>query len=735
MIPTQLQTMRFNRVRFKDKRALEKGWQNKPYSYNEINKFFPQENYGVLCGKELRVLDDDTEKKGLIKIFIDNFGETFRVRDHLYFKFDNEYNKKIIFMNGKYHLGELQGEGTYVVGAGSTHPSGDIYEQKNELDIITISYDKFVEVFGEFIKQNGDVKKQDIVYNYEEDDFIKSIKDKWEVGNRQELAMEVSGYLRKNKRLGLDSCLSIVEGIARDCNDEEISQRLNAVRSTYEKDEKDIKGISGLKERGIIKQPQNVFTNRISQAEIYHKENPFFNDENKIWGTWCEREFKWKKGDEIEILGKIYNNGGVDIVTSKERTEITNALKHVGRFNQPKPIKNSWIQYKERIFDVETGEDFEASPEWYVTNPISYSMGGSEETPMIDELFASWVGEDHKQELYEIIAFAQAPEYFIHRIICLIGSGANGKSTYLSLMRRYLGDDNVVSSSLEALMKVRFEGSKLYKKLVCLMGETNFGTLTQTDYIKGLSGGDKMRIEFKGKDGFDAVNYAKLILATNSLPTTADKTDGFYRRWKIINFNNTFKKEKNVLEKIPEEEYNNLARKCFRILQELWKDRIFTNDGNFEERKANYEKHSNPLSLFLEENFEKDVNADYPNDEFREQFLVYLEDHGFRELTPKTINQQLQLNGFEVKQIKRGGVNRRRILGIKSKKVTEVTKVTENHFHFPCIKQTQSSVTSVTCVTDPKKTGFLCPECNSPTKETPTHYICTSDNCGGYIKK
>ena len=137
----------------------------------------------------------------------------------------------------------------------------------------------------------------------------------------------------------------------------------------------------------------------------------------------------------------------------------------------------------------------------------------------------------------------------------------------------------------------------------------------------------------------------------------------------------------------------------------------------------------------LEENFEKDVNADYPNDEFREQFLVYLEDHGFRELTPKTINQQLQLNGFEVKQIKRGGVNRRRILGIKSKKVTEVTKVTENHFHFPCIKQTQSSVTSVTCVTDPKKTGFLCPECNSPTKETPTHYICTSDNCGGYIKK
>lgn len=251
-IPSQLKGMRFNRVRFKDKKAFEKNWQNKPYSYEEIQKYFPAENYGVLCGTELRVLDDDTKDKRLIKLFIENFGETFRVRDHLYLKFDNGHYKKIIFNSPKEHLGEIQGEGTYVVGAGSTHPSGEIYEQKNDLPIKTISYNKFAEVFGDFI--NGSTETREILetkYNSEDDDFIKSIKAKWNEGDRQELAMSLAGYLRKNKRLGLNSALSIIERIARDCNDNEINQRLSAVQATYEKDEDEVKGISGLDEKGI----------------------------------------------------------------------------------------------------------------------------------------------------------------------------------------------------------------------------------------------------------------------------------------------------------------------------------------------------------------------------------------------------------------------------------------------------------------------------------------------------
>jgi len=177
-IPTQLKGLRFNRVRFKEKRAFENGWQNNPYTYKQIHQFFPQENYGVICGKEVRVLDDDTSKKGLIQLYHNNFPETMEVRGHIYFKFDNGHDDKIIFeskellfpdSNGKLspHMGELQGEGTYVVGPGCKHPSGEIYQLKKDLPIATISYDKFKEVFGEYFKE----KKRKIIRDHKPSDW------------------------------------------------------------------------------------------------------------------------------------------------------------------------------------------------------------------------------------------------------------------------------------------------------------------------------------------------------------------------------------------------------------------------------------------------------------------------------------------------------------------------------------------------------------------------------------
>ncbi len=181
-IPKQLMGLRFNRVRFKEKRAFENDWQNKAYSYEEISKYFPRENYGVICGEDIRALDDDTPKEGLKKLYHENFPETLEVRGHIYFKFDNHYADKIIFNHptlefpdskGKKtpHMGELQGTNTYVVGPGSTHPSGETYDIVKDLPIVTISYDKFIEIFGEFIKK----KKSKVIRNH--------IKSNWQGDN------------------------------------------------------------------------------------------------------------------------------------------------------------------------------------------------------------------------------------------------------------------------------------------------------------------------------------------------------------------------------------------------------------------------------------------------------------------------------------------------------------------------------------------------------------------------
>jgi len=63
-------------------------------------------------------------------------------------------------------------------------------------------------------------------------------------------------------------------------------------------------------------------------------------------------------------------------------------------------------------------------------------------------------------------------------MLCLYGCGRNGKSQYLKIVNKFLGISNICSTELDLLVgsnSSRFEIFKLYKKLCCMMGETNFG--------------------------------------------------------------------------------------------------------------------------------------------------------------------------------------------------------------------------------------------------------------------
>jgi len=420
-------------------------------------------------------------------------------------------------------------------------------------------------------------------------------------------------------------------------------------------------------ESSTIEKVIRNYINKSDLAEQLLEIQPLYYDAAKIWWLWNKKDLKWEITDETDILNFVEKLSFANTINSKEKNEILEVLKQKGRLNKPEETKPGWIQFGKKIYDLETKEEIEASPKYFVTNPIKWKFGKSCKTPGMDLLFESWVGKDHIQELYEIIAFCLVPNYFIHRMFCLIGSGANGKSTYLKILEKFIGEDNLTSSSLYLLLKQRFEGSKLYKKLVCLMGETSFDLITNTDYLKKLSGEDMVRAEFKGKNGFDFRNYAKLIMATNSLPPTADKTIGFYRRWKIIKFPNKFDKETDILINVLEEEYENLALKCFGIVKKLWEKRVFTNDGTFETRRKDYEDESNPLMKYIKEEYLRNINGEIFFQEFFEGLNFYLEERGYRSLSAIAVSKQLKVEGFDIKSLSREGRNGRFIIGIKGK--------------------------------------------------------------------
>lgn len=389
-----------------------------------------------------------------------------------------------------------------------------------------------------------------------------------------------------------------------------------------------------------------IFTRR-SQAEHFVKQQPLFYDRAGLWWIWDSANYKWELVDETDVLNNVFKKINVDTISSKDKTEIITSLKQVGREKIPKPIKKTWIQFKQKIYDITTGESFEATPEYFVTNPVPWEVSGNAETKNIDRIFKEWVGEKYVTTLKEICAYCLLPDYPLNRIFCFVGGGMNGKSKFLELLRKFVGADNVCSTELDTLITSRFEVTRLHKKLVCQMGETNFNVINKTSMLKKLTGQDLIGFEYKGKNPFEDINYAKIIIATNNLPATTDKTVGFYRRWVIVDFPNTFTEKKDILKEIPEAEYENLATLSIILLNKLFENREFTNEGTIEERMERYESKSNFIEKFLRTFTEEDLNAYITKSDFSKKFLGWCRENNHREMSESSIGLEMKKLGIE----------------------------------------------------------------------------------------
>jgi len=394
-----------------------------------------------------------------------------------------------------------------------------------------------------------------------------------------------------------------------------------------------------IKKKEAIQLIEN-YKNKIDLANQFLKIVPLYYDTAGLWWRWAKN--KWTLTDEVDILNLVQGSSGANIITSRERNEIVNAIKQAARRNKPIIPEKDWIQFNDEIVNLSTGERFKATPKYFVTNPIPYDLGPTEETPNMNKIFEEWVGKKYVDTLYEIIAYCLLTDYPINRLFCFIGSGMNGKSKFLQLLRKFVGAENVCSTELDTLIASRFEITRLHKKLICQMGETNFNEMSKTSIIKKLTGGDLIGFEYKNKNPFEEVNYAKIIIATNNLPTTTDKTIGFYRRWLIIDFPNQFTEKKDILNDIPESEYENLAMKCIRILIDLLGKNEFHNEGNIEERMAKYEAKSDFLQKFLDEFTEEKIGAYISKEDFRKKFSAWCSTNRHREMDPATLSKALK---------------------------------------------------------------------------------------------
>jgi len=679
-IPNRLKE--FNFVLVNGKRPIEKGWPKKIRKFNDpllIDHLNNGGNYGVqsnhssilIDGKTYFLIIIDFDKKEFQDKVLDKFPETFTTSSgsskncyHLWFASDN--NKPFKVKDEKMEtLCDVIGEGNQVIAPPSKHPSGSNYLIVKDIPFTFIPYSELQAILKPYDKTPK--KPIKIKKNYTPNNISDDVTEKiYNSISMQDILNELGLDTSKNptdcffhSSVG-GKCFGWDDSIAHCFNCDQSWNKFSLIRDAKNLTNKQTfdwfaekSGMSdelnhARKKYVEIKNASQVFT-PLNQAKQFNKIQPLFYDKNGLWWLWNTAEFKWEIVDEVDILNMIRDSTGEDIISPKNRTMILNSLKQEGRRMMPKPIKTSWIQFKDLIVDIETGEEFNASPKYFVTNPIPYSMNKERfiNTPKMDKIFEEWVGKNSVQTLYEIIAYCLLPSYPIHRIFCFIGEGMNGKSKFLELLRKFIGSENCCSTELDILLNSRFEVTRLHKKLVCQMGETNFNEMSKTSLLKKLSGGDLIGFEYKNKNPFEEMNYAKILIATNNLPATTDKTIGFYRRWCIIDFPNQFTEKKDILTEIPEEEYGILAVKCLGILKDLLDKREFHNEGTLEQRKENYESKSNFLETFLKQSTDEDFNGYITKADFYKKFSSWSRENRHREMSETSVGLAMKKLGWE----------------------------------------------------------------------------------------
>lgn len=647
-IPKQLQRNEFRFVKIVDgtKRPVGDDWvtsNNFKYSEKEFKEHVKTaQAIGVLGGYgKLAVVDADCEEVAKEVMF--KLPKTFTVKTgsgkwHFYYIVP-DLKKTIKMIKDKVHYGEVQFMGAQALAPGSKHPNGNFYEVLHDEEIAEINKEKLETVLSKFYQEKPKFQHND---GFDLDISIIASKISG-LDKHGEYGLQGSHPVHgsdggMNFRIDIDkntwhcfrcstggdalSLIGVLEGIitCEDCKPGYFKENPGKFKKILSAAEK--YGYEGIKPRdglvcvfrdkikkgdlnvqGIVEYIKSmcefivVRDNTNRQPHIYvYQDGCYVLTGEEIIDAYIKGIFAnipWKKHYRDEILAYIRTENIVD------RDSI----------QPPKHL----INLNNGVFNIKTRELLPHDPKYYFLYKIPRDYNPKAKCPNVLKYLNSTLKKEYVALTQEIFGYCLYFDYNIPGIFYLYGTGGNGKSIWLHLLENLIGAVNVSNKSVDSLVRYRFTSSLLYGKLVNTCGELSASVLKETDMLKRLSSGEQIQAEFKGKDGFDFPNRAKIITACNAIPACMDMTDGWYQRQYIIPFLKKFRdtgaEDIYLLEKlVTNEEMEGLLYWSLQGLFRLLKNHKFSYPYNKEERYLMYQQN---ITYFVEHNYVKGQFDDY----------------------------------------------------------------------------------------------------------------------------
>jgi putative DNA primase/helicase len=285
------------------------------------------------------------------------------------------------------------------------------------------------------------------------------------------------------------------------------------------------------------------------------------------------------------------------------------------------------------------------SPEKLFTIGIPVDYSPSARCPNIEEFFRQVVKPENVSLLYELCGWCLDRKSPIQKLFFILGTGANGKSTFLNLLRIFLGTENCSSVPLQALADNRFAMAQLDSKLANTFPDLPASGIKDAAIIKGLTGGDTLLVENKFEKPFNLQNTAKLIFSANKAPRLNEDTDAIWRRLVLVDFPHQFmgdKADSDLLDKLTKpEELSGLLNASLDALLRLREKKVFSANTSLSTIRREYLLNSNPVPVFVEEMCVKDPKSSISKDDLYEAFVRFCEDTGADPIGKKAFGGRL----------------------------------------------------------------------------------------------
>ncbi|WCG32798.1 phage/plasmid primase, P4 family [Enterococcus dispar] len=194
------------------------------------------------------------------------------------------------------------------------------------------------------------------------------------------------------------------------------------------------------------------------------------------------------------------------------------------------------IPFKNGTYNILADEMKPHDPDNFILISYNYKLDMSgTPTPATDKFFHDFFGDAAlfmKQFIGYTFYRSHAPA---QDLVFLYGKGGEGKSSFLNMMAEYyITKENRTALTPQMLTTDKFAVVELLGKALNVSGDIDKDYISQTGILKQLTGGDAVRGEFKGIQGFTFVSHSKHIFSMNEFFHFKDMSPGFADRLTVV---------------------------------------------------------------------------------------------------------------------------------------------------------------------------------------------------------